>query len=288
LEKGSENRDPREAAAKRAAQKLGLTGERGHYGPDEYIRLTPTREADDLAIRLAERSLGPLHRALIEEPEYVPDVEVWDVLDIDGAPAPRVRAARFRPTAERMSESADRLGLTFGIPLLCSLEPEALPVIAEILLRRFAPGLRPERDLRRELGMRTVVQEAHLWDMAAKHGGPSPTLPFATRVRALRWWWEPEQDQKPGQRKDPRATLCVRCGSLEIARALRHGAPVCAHCRKDRSLDRPEAIAPAERGTWWLRCQTPGCSNAFVGRAQARHCAKHRSSRIAPSQRLRH
>jgi hypothetical protein len=287
LEKGSENRDPREVAAEKLAVGLNLTGDRGHYGPDEFIQLKPSREADALAIHLANHSLHPLRHALINEPEYIPNVEIWDVLDIEAEPSPRVRVLRFRPTPEDMSEKVDQLSLTFGIPLLTSLVPRSMPAIAEILLRRFTPGLRPERDLRRELGMRLIAQEAHLWDMATKHGGPSPTLPFAIRVRALRWWWEPERDSEPGQRREPRTTICVRCGALEIARAVRNGAPVCAHCRKDRSLDRPRAIAPAGKGTWWLRCQTPGCLKAFVGRAQARHCPEHRSSRIAPGQRPR-
>jgi multiple sugar transport system permease protein len=45
--------------------------------------------------------------------------------------------------------------------------------------------------------------------------------------------------------------------------------------------------AAAERGTWWLRCQYPGCSSAFVARAKARFCDEHRPDNLTASRRIR-
>jgi hypothetical protein len=117
-----------------------------------------------------------------------------------------------------------------------------------------------------------------LWQVAGAANGGADTLPFATRIHALRRWWLP----RPGDRQAP---LCARCGRTEPAGASHHGAPFCSHCVKDPSLSRAHAVAPAERGTWWIRCQVAGCRNVFVARAQARRCPRCRLAQTSPARR---
>jgi hypothetical protein len=255
------------------ARHLGLLGDDGRYGPGNFVSLIPSSEADDLAFELASRALDPLRRAAVARDLFA----TVNVFDID-------EGKRFNASlrADLEVSQIDPGAFTLGLPLLGSICPSVLEVALERLIpMRLRPQERPNRPARADLAFHLVMTEADLWAIATRHGFPWSAMPYATRVRALRWWWEP----RPGREKRP--ALCVRCGELMFTRALRSRspAPLCDRCVKSPSLERRGAIAPAGRGTWWLWCQAEGCSNAFEGRAQARCCPRHRSSRLSPSRR---
>jgi hypothetical protein len=276
--KSSENRDFRRAEL--IARGLGLTGEAGAYGPADQVSITPTPEADALARWLAAASLEPLRRFVGHDD--------WTIELTVSRPVEPLRPPVWGTRLERESvpvriadipRDRDPVGHFLGLPLTVSLKPGLAARLRDELVARFFPSERPKRSARRILARQLIAQEAMLWDFAAARGGPSRTLPFATRVRALRWWWEPEPGRQPAE------TICLRCGWVMVTRAIRTGPPFCDHCVKDKTLERNNAIAPAERGTWWLRCSAAGCSNAFVARPQARRCPPHRLAGIAPSKR---
>jgi hypothetical protein len=131
-----------------------------------------------------------------------------------------------------------------------------------------------------ERANRLLLTEIKLWWLAGE-GGFVGAAPYRVRYEAARYLWSP---QIAG------CAFCLRCGDqilyLRAARAGGRSAPICARCVRGGSLEWPaHAVAPAERGTWWLRCLAQGCTNAFVGRAQARRCPACRTSRRAISKR---
>jgi hypothetical protein len=262
------------------ARHFGLTDEAGRYGPDEYVSVVPPREADVLARHLVAIALSALPITVAKEANSIPAIEVADVVDAEVKP-PRVRRGRLQLRADQVPSEPDPDAYLLGLALSLSAVPDLLDPAHALLVRRLTPQLNPEREVRRPLGMMLVVREAHLWELTAKYGGLSSTIPYALRVRALRWWWEPQHG------RTPRPTLCIRCGQVELASAFRTGPPFCRRCLDKKALTHPRAIAPAEAGTWWLRCAHEGCSKAFVARAQARYCPEHRYSRISPRQRAR-
>jgi hypothetical protein len=279
----SENREL--SADERFASVLGLTGDAGAYGPSDLVAITPTPEADALASWLAAASLEPLRRFVARYR--------WIGLSVSGRVEqlrPSLWGTRFERGSVRV-RSRDTpgdcdtfaFGQLLGLPLTLSLAPSLAAPLGVDLANRLSPRENPKRSARRILARRLIMQEACLWDFAAAEDGPSPTLPFATRIRALRWWWEPEPEPEPG--RQPAETLCLRCGWVMLTRVKRSGPPFCDHCVKDKTLERKNAIAPADRGTWWLRCSAAGCSEPFVGRPQARRCLAHRLAGIAPSKR---
>jgi len=173
-------------------------------------------------------------------------------------------------------------GFMLGLPLLVSICPLVADVAGERLIPfRLMPREHPDRPARADRSFQLVQFEADLWALARRFGGLSQTMPFATRVRALRWWWEP----RPG--RTPRPTICLRCGSIFFTRALRSrlSDPYCTACTKSRALTHPRAVAPGDRGEWWLRCSRKGCTVVFGARAQARKCPDCRRERITPKKR---
>jgi hypothetical protein len=281
----SENRDL--AAFEVIARRLRLTGEAGRYGPGQHLAVTPNREQEDLAARLVMASLRALASALAGG--WTTRLSVGELAERS---RPRVWGTKLQRAVVSVSSGAmpdgiepvgiEPVGAFVGLPLSLTLGRPLVPLIAGesgVLVRRSWPAENPNRAARRALARQLIAQEAGLWEIAAAYGGPSPTLPFAARVRALRWWWEPDSGRQPAE------TICLRCGWEMVTRAMRSGPPFCDHCRKDKTLQRKNAIAPAERGTWWLRCSAAGCSSAFVGRPQARRCRRHRLAGIAPSKR---
>ena len=121
-----------------------------------------------------------------------------------------------------------------------------------------------------------LLTEITLWWLAGE-GGFEGAAPYTVRYEAARYLWSP---QIAG------SAFCLRCGDpihyLRAARAGARSAPICATCIRGGSFKWPaHAFAPAERGTWWLRCLAQDCTNPFVGRAQARRCPACRTSRRA-------
>jgi len=129
-----------------------------------------------------------------------------------------------------------------------------------------------------------LLTEISLW-LLARDGGFEGATPYAVRYEAARYLWSP---------RIAGSAFCLRCGEpIHYRRASRTApgaearpAPVCAACIRGGSLDWPaHAIVPEVRGTWWLRCLAQGCTNAFIGRAQARRCPTCRLSRRAAGNR---
>ena len=129
-----------------------------------------------------------------------------------------------------------------------------------------------------------LLTEISLWLLAGE-GGFEGATPYTVRYEAARYLWSP---------RIAGSAFCLRCGEpIHYRRAARTAlgaearpAPICANCIRGGSLKWPaHAVEPAERGTWWLRCLAEGCTNAFVGRAQARRCPACRTSRRAVSKR---
>ncbi len=125
-----------------------------------------------------------------------------------------------------------------------------------------------------------LLTELSLWWLAGE-GGLEGVVPYAVRYEAARYLWSP---QIAG------CAFCLRCGDpihyLRASRAGTRSAPICATCVRGGSVKWPaHAAAPAERGTWWLRCLAQDCANPFVGRSQARRCPACRTSRRAISRR---
>jgi hypothetical protein len=133
--------------------------------------------------------------------------------------------------------------------------------------------------------------ELRLWWFAAEGGHPNPP-PYPVRFDVARWLWNPSIAG---------AIFCLRCGEeLRYARRGRTRAsgtdeePIrirtarCRSCSRGREDDWPDhAVEPYRRGTWLLRCATPGCDQLFSGRRQSRHCEHHRLSRLTPGKRAR-
>lgn len=120
--------------------------------------------------------------------------------------------------------------------------------------------------------------EINLWWLA-REGGLTVPVPYPVRYDVARYLWSRESSGH---------IFCLRCGSeVHFKRAPREGISRvgrCLRCSRGRPEAWPEhALEPYERATWWLKCQFPGCDRAFVGRAQARHCPAHRTSRLASS-----
>lgn len=122
--------------------------------------------------------------------------------------------------------------------------------------------------------------EGNLWRLAKEGGFPDPP-PYAVRYETARWLWSPAVSG---------SAFCLRCGmELWFKRAeRREGARTlrCGPCSRGLPSDWPaHALAPHDRGTWWIACQHQGCGNAFIGYAQARFCPKHRASLLTRTRR---
>lgn len=225
----------------------------------------PSPESAKLACRLAEQSVEPLRRADLH-------------FTVDNG---------WRIEPPQVVEPAN---LRLPLPLLFSSSCDALEGAWKILVARHAANrffqLHASFDERLP---HLLAAEAHLWEVASAHGGPSPSIPYAYRVQALEWFGQTEIDADGSpQRARGSVSVCIRCGWVLAGSRASSLPPRCIRCAKEPPRARTwptHAIAPAERGTWWLACQRPPCSMAFVGRAQARYCPAHRTARLTPSKR---
>jgi hypothetical protein len=180
-------------------------------------------------------------------------------------------------------------------PLVVSLvEAQALRVLTTLAAYAYSRFTRPLWDeairhnqLRR---LNAFAQlEINLWSFAAEGGYPAPP-PYTVRYDVARWLWHPTISG---------AIFCLRCGGeLRYSRRGREHLSIgddpphetrigrCRRCSRGREDDWPEqALEPYRQGTWLLKCVHPGCQEVFVGRRHARHCEKHRLSRLTQSAR---
>jgi hypothetical protein len=262
---------PLEQSAQVLAEAAALTERWGRYGPSDAVEVEPSREADLLADALVRRAFEALRRAFDARRPIVSFRTI-------SKNAPGQLAVR-QPTGAELPAEPQRHASMVGLPLSLSILPAIQEAAELILIRRLEPWDRQAQAS--ELGWELVRQENSLWRLASLYGsGTGSTMPYACRVRALRWWWEPALS---------RDALCLRCGCDIVYRRKRRldGLALCGLCLKRRQLELPHAIAPAGRGTWWITCQAVGCSIAFVARAHARYCPDHKASSLTPSRRHR-
>lgn len=245
-----------------------IASEAGFGGSDRPHRLSgarPSTEARHLAHWLAESSLEPLRRA------FAAGGATRFGNDWNSSPPHEIR------TEWRW----------LGVPLLAASSAEAIFAALHMFSARGDAPITPVRDNLSARLTDFLMYEDWLWDLAAAHGGPSRRIPYPFAFDALECFWSPAVHIL-----DHAHTLCLRCGLLVLPkkRAPVLSPPRCSHCAKEPLVARawpPHAIAPAERGTWWLRCLAEGCTNAFVGRAQTRRCMGCRASRITATKRTR-
>jgi hypothetical protein len=138
-------------------------------------------------------------------------------------------------------------------------------------------------DIREALARRAnalLLLESNLWYLASL-GGFNGVAPYAVRYDLARHMWDANQ---PGH------VLCLRCGSHVHYRRLarpgvqRHGR--CRPCSRGAPDAWPaHATEPETQGLWWLRCQTEGCSQPFIGRADQLRCTQCRLDRNAATRR---
>ena len=127
--------------------------------------------------------------------------------------------------------------------------------------------------------------EARLWELARDDGGFQGSVPYPVRYESARYLWSP---------RIAGVAFCLRCGAVIRYRRAgrtsgrRRRVPLCGPCIRGGSLSWPErTVMPDAKGKWWLMCQQPGCTTAFVGAGQARFCEDHRSARLTKSKRTR-
>lgn len=127
--------------------------------------------------------------------------------------------------------------------------------------------------------------EHSLWQLAARHGGPSSAIPYAYRRVLIALAWNPIAHAAPGGAW----ALCVRCGELlHRTRSRFSSLPRCAPCMKETPAQRKwpaHAVAPHARSTWFLQCQYPGCRKLFEGPRHRDLCSAHTSSKLPPARR---
>jgi hypothetical protein len=171
----------------------------------------------------------------------------------------------------------------FGIPLLGACSPETMIAFSR---RRIATEYGEFEQVREafSISFTELIEAEHdLWDLAWKHRGLSPSLPYAYRYRALEWLWTPDASKYGNG-----VALCIRCGTIIRRKRAPRVDPRCPSCAKESPDARvwpDHAIAPAERGTWWLQCQAAGCRTAFVGPKRTLRCPHCKKARITPARR---
>lgn len=178
---------------------------------------------------------------------------------------------------------------TLAAPLTRHACPELIGAVGDMLYLVFDPGKERLLDVEQAHYARErakLIQIEHgLWQRAHEHGGPTDLIPYATRVLLLLFSWHPSAHEPPGA-----WTLCVRCGEL-IHRKKRSFAtlPRCTTCMKETPQQRQwpaHAMAPHDKGRWFLSCQYPDCDQAFTGPRHRKLCPEHTSSKLPPGRRL--
>jgi hypothetical protein len=210
-------------------------------GPHHLNAPPPTAAAISLATKLVEQTITPLTAALRGRNQPLAIGNGWNI----GEPVLDIS-----------------LGTDFGIPLLGACSAEAMIAFSRM---RIATDLGSLEQVNEDLSIRLtdlIEAEHDLWDMAWKHGGLSPTLPYAYRYRALEWLWTAAASKHGNG-----VALCIRCGTIILPKRAPRVDPRCPACAKESPAAREwpaNAIAPAEQGTWWLQCQAAGCRTAYV------------------------
>lgn len=257
----SENRDDPESkrlreSANKLDEVLAALTEQGAADQAAWVAAKTSRllprpsvQAEALAVELAKRSLEPLRRA-----------QQWFTVD----------------NGWEVGPPRDLQPANLGLPLLMSSSPETVFGAGHLLYaRRLMPFSQVHTNFTERLS-RLLIAENWLWGVAAKHNGPSSKLPYAYRVQAVEWFGGAS------------VSMCLRCGWIVLHQRTTELPPRCPRCAKEPPAAREwprHAVAPAERGTWWLNCQAEDCSLAFVGRRNQVRCPSCRTSRTTRSKR---
>jgi hypothetical protein len=289
----SEKRDAAHHVARR--YEVAIRGGRMVKQRDAGLRYLPaTEESKRLADLLAEQSLEPLRRALAPGREIT--LEDNAVLH---APSNLYEGAELVGlTLTAACSSSEMEAATLRLALRGSRQPELQAPV--FLGPPEHPGPRSGKDVFAIDLMHLVEVESTLWWLAGINGGPTDRIPYAYRCAAIEWIIKAKpapgvrtdpRHPRPGVKAEPLATsICLRCGeTFRFGRVPEDGTR-CHHCTKESPATRiwpDNAIAPAGRGTWWLRCEArrPDCLGAFVGRRNRLTCINCRASNISPSKR---
>ena len=235
--------------------------------------LLPPRPAQSLAIELAKDAIEPL-RALVAH-----------------------HTARGHPIVVKMNDKTYKLGRP-GVynPRRALIAPltshVCLKLVQDVFALHYAmhdPG--PQEQLAVERARygrertRLIRLEHWLWEWVAAYDALADRMPYAHRVMLLIAAWHPSAHAPPGA-----WTLCIRCGDLLYRKQGTFTTwPRCTACMKETPRQREwprHALAPHDRGTWFLRCQYPECEMVFTGPRHRKLCPEHTSSRLPPRRRL--
>ena len=230
----------------------------------------PSSEARQLAAELVRLSIGPLGTALA---------------DLGGMTVRSTGLVLRAPTdaLETGAIETIRAYERIGLPLLGRCSEQAGWDILPTLVASRQPRFEHRADRIAAALTNVVHLEDHLWSLASARGGPSRQIPYAFRYQALEWLSMPDMQAAVG-----REALCLFCGIIFRRRGRPKGGPRCPSCAKQppRARTGPDhAVAAAGKATWWLRCQTDGCPNRFVGPMQRLRCPDCTTSRISPRKR---
>jgi hypothetical protein len=249
-----------------AAKRCGLDTDRG---PRRATRIpAEPRTAWDLACRQAREQL----------PIIVAELREFQTHGLNGL-------GRKNWSLDLTDPQLDAAAASLGVPLLGAVSPAAMHALTRL---RLLTRVNIERDERAQLLAtlsELVLEETQLW---LPH-----RIPYAFRRRMLEWLHEPESHEHRLA-----YTVCIRCGyAWQSTGDRRHRQansegeisftpPRCAHCTKETPAQRDwpaDAIAPAGRGKWWLRCDRG--DSVFEGQRNAKHCPRHRTAATTPRRR---
>jgi hypothetical protein len=249
-----------DAEIERVARELGLGTKRG---PNPLPGPEPTPEAWRLARRFELQAIKPLGEALASLGGPLTFGNGW--------------------STDRRVEPLDEAG-AIGLPLLGSVSNSAMIAATHMIAASHHDSLVQVRDDLRVRLTHFLAYEDLLWELSAANGGPTARIPYAYRHRAIEWFWTASAHKYAGA-----TALCLRCGKLWMPRGqLTSETPLCTSCGNQPRIARrwpDHAIAPAERGTFWLQCEADGCKNVFLTRAQAHHCPPCETARTTPNKR---
>jgi hypothetical protein len=243
------------------AAELGLAGPRG---PQANIAPREPQAARRLAVQHAEDAL----------PRAARELRAYGLRTIGLVPWP----------VELDDPQLDREAADIGLPLLGALAPTALHAATRLIFASRLP--KPPKDRPRLLAVLTeiLLEEIDLWRTAAAAGAQSRQIPYTYRRLLIEWFWNPAAHQARTA-----YCLCLRCGTpLHTHGHYRTGQhePRCTPCMKEADRSWPDhALAPAGRGTWWLRCSRDNCAAVFEGQRNRRLCDRHQLRKVTPSQR---
>jgi hypothetical protein len=244
------------------AREAGLDG---GLGPNKLPLVPPSRVADELA-------LGALGKVL-------PGLEAeYRLLGLnDFRPGQAIEAGFSWPV--ELPPRLDGVAAGIGLPIVGAFCPTACAALARVLLATHLKNFTADHPRLRRLLTLFIFVEQQQWEIARV------TMPYSFRYRLMSWVWD-----RRAHRHELAYAICLRCGSL-VARSREPLAshPLCSACAKESPTAREwpaNAVAPAEQGKWWLRCDYSGCTTPpFVARGQRRKCEQHDTSSLTRSKR---